>query len=272
QNFTNNIPGGFDDWFPTRFNEENLETIHSLGDKFAPFEFDYLFNVNGADGKKGKKALQKISGPLAKSIDKYHFPFICPVDSFTQELHVLRDEKLQEEVNVDSIYYDISANNILKVCMDPSHGHPIGAGRQITHAYRHNYMKTKEAMIQKAKGRYIPMGTEMMNEVFIDVLDYYQARAGGQPAAPLEGWNIRELLKSGEEELIPMFTYVYHEYGAVRIDGWGKLVEEIGDLYYFTVARTYLWGGIRSEEHTSELQSRENLVCRLLLEKKKAMK
>src|SRR5690606_41973457 len=33
-----------------------------------------------------------------------------------------------------------------------------------------------------------------------------------------------------------------------------------------------LWnqcGGDRSEEHTSELQSRENLVCRLLLEKKK---
>src|SRR5690606_41587847 len=31
------------------------------------------------------------------------------------------------------------------------------------------------------------------------------------------------------------------------------------------------WSGIagtRSEEHTSELQSRENLVCRLLLEKK----
>src|SRR5690606_39764592 len=29
---------------------------------------------------------------------------------------------------------------------------------------------------------------------------------------------------------------------------------------------------IRSEEHTSELQSRENLVCRLLLEKKKSRK
>src|SRR5690606_41528885 len=29
---------------------------------------------------------------------------------------------------------------------------------------------------------------------------------------------------------------------------------------------------IRSEEHTSELQSRENLVCRLLLEKKKIKK
>src|SRR5690606_40057966 len=29
------------------------------------------------------------------------------------------------------------------------------------------------------------------------------------------------------------------------------------------------WIRYRSEEHTSELQSRENLVCRLLLEKKK---
>src|SRR5690606_41488249 len=31
-------------------------------------------------------------------------------------------------------------------------------------------------------------------------------------------------------------------------------------------------GNPRSEEHTSELQSRENLVCRLLLEKKKKNK
>src|SRR2546427_7603675 len=29
------------------------------------------------------------------------------------------------------------------------------------------------------------------------------------------------------------------------------------------------WGAWRSEEHTSELQSQSNLVCRLLLEKKK---
>src|SRR5690606_41699301 len=34
-------------------------------------------------------------------------------------------------------------------------------------------------------------------------------------------------------------------------------------------ARPYNSGPERSEEHTSELQSRENLVCRLLLEKKK---
>src|SRR6266511_6090145 len=32
------------------------------------------------------------------------------------------------------------------------------------------------------------------------------------------------------------------------------------------------WPPMRSEEHTSELQSRENLVCRLLLEKKKKIR
>src|SRR5690606_21945384 len=37
-------------------------------------------------------------------------------------------------------------------------------------------------------------------------------------------------------------------------------------------ARAAARNGGRSEEHTSELQSRENLVCRLLLEKKKQNK
>src|SRR2546427_9463629 len=38
-----------------------------------------------------------------------------------------------------------------------------------------------------------------------------------------------------------------------------------GFLYGLSVADLY----VRSEEHTSELQSQSNLVCRLLLEKKK---
>src|SRR5215813_14878218 len=38
---------------------------------------------------------------------------------------------------------------------------------------------------------------------------------------------------------------------------------------YATIACPDCEGGVRSEEHTSELQSRPHLVCRLLLEKKK---
>ncbi|MCL6444548.1 MAG: DUF6259 domain-containing protein [Alicyclobacillus sp.] len=242
QTYTNCLPGGFDDWFPTRFCQENIETFRRLGDRFAPFEFDYLFNFDGADGDRGKHA-RHIMPPEPMSIDKYKFPFICPADPYTRELHIRRDEHLAQEVSIDAIYYDISANNILKVCMDPSHGHPVGGGREITVAYRDNYRDTKEAMTRVA-GKYVAMGTEMVNEVFIDLLDFYQARAGAQPATSFEGWNIRHLLKTGEAELIPLFTYVYHEYGPVRLDGWGNLTREIGQLFYYTVARTYLWGGV----------------------------
>src|SRR5690606_39689069 len=45
---------------------------------------------------------------------------------------------------------------------------------------------------------------------------------------------------------------------------------DAGDLGHGgQVGSRVVCGGMRSEEHTSELQSRENLVCRLLLEKKK---
>ena len=40
----------------------------------------------------------------------------------------------------------------------------------------------------------------------------------------------------------------------------------------FTIRDIYGGTRLRSEEHTSELQSRFDLVCRLLLEKKKTIK
>src|SRR5207302_2502384 len=53
----------------------------------------------------------------------------------------------------------------------------------------------------------------------------------------------------------------------------GPHVPSTGRLKVFKLMRVAgaYWRGDskRSEEHTSELQSRENLVCRLLLEKKK---
>src|SRR5207302_7216221 len=50
--------------------------------------------------------------------------------------------------------------------------------------------------------------------------------------------------------------------GACRLVGNGGNFLKVPSPPRFPVA-------LRSEEHTSELQSRENLVCRLLLEKKK---
>src|SRR5690606_41084718 len=50
--------------------------------------------------------------------------------------------------------------------------------------------------------------------------------------------------------------------------GFGIQQDEIG-VQCRGVDKNHVGKEIRSEEHTSELQSRENLVCRLLLEKKK---
>src|SRR5688572_31959254 len=55
---------------------------------------------------------------------------------------------------------------------------------------------------------------------------------------------------------------LYHDYTESR-EGSDK---------YLNVVRTGSKVSERSEEHTSELQSQSNLVCRLLLEKKKKKK
>src|SRR5690606_37049399 len=50
------------------------------------------------------------------------------------------------------------------------------------------------------------------------------------------------------------------------------LLQEVVYIMSAGVSQSAQYGVARSEEHTSELQSRENLVCRLLLEKRKVIK
>src|SRR5690606_41734892 len=72
---------------------------------------------------------------------------------------------------------------------------------------------------------------------------------------------------------IASFLFVFMDLGGefyqIKLFASGKNVNR---LFNISVVKSILFLGIiipRSEEHTSELQSRENLVCRLLLEKKK---
>src|SRR5256884_1056791 len=62
-------------------------------------------------------------------------------------------------------------------------------------------------------------------------------------------------------------------YGGLLADEWrsGDTFVQRNDMdqRLFDPTNTFLAGPFRSEEHTSELQSRLHLVCRLLLEKKK---
>src|SRR2546430_14399784 len=67
-----------------------------------------------------------------------------------------------------------------------------------------------------------------------------------------------------------IYTLSLHD--ALPILG-GGVATQYGDGAALLVAAVnilnYVAGQVRSEEHTSELQSQSNLVCRLLLEKKK---
>src|SRR2546430_10957637 len=79
------------------------------------------------------------------------------------------------------------------------------------------------------------------------------------------------------------YTTLFRSFGrAIRL-GEGDEVRDVPhplapggiDLYDFALGDTTTiilpQRAVRSEEHTSELQSQSNLVCRLLLEKKKAI-
>src|SRR5690606_41284517 len=77
----------------------------------------------------------------------------------------------------------------------------------------------------------------------------------------------RKGLYRGELPLIPGAE------GAGRVEAVGPGVDtvEVGQAVAWAMGLgAYAeYTVVRSEEHTSELQSRENLVCRLLLDKKK---
>src|SRR2546427_12365738 len=64
-----------------------------------------------------------------------------------------------------------------------------------------------------------------------------------------------------------IYTLSLHD--ALPIFSQGKIPEffsSLNQVYHCTCITSH---SVRSEEHTSELQSQSNLVCRLLLEKKK---
>src|SRR5688500_19635219 len=63
--------------------------------------------------------------------------------------------------------------------------------------------------------------------------------------------------------------YHYGKHHKAYVDNLNKMIEgtEFADMVLEDIIRKAQ--GARSEEHTSELQSPCNLVCRLLLEKKK---
>lgn len=244
QDFMSGIPGDREGWLPTKFSQKNLDVIKDQGDYSALFEFDYLLG-KGADTGSLAPYLMKISS-FANSLSKDEYLFqaiLCPSNDAVRQFHDDRDKKLVETTGTNALYYDISANNLMKDCESETHDHAPDDTAQISKDYIRNYQSTKIG-IKQALHKEVLMGTEMMNEEFIGTLDFYQARAGGKPVAPLEAWSIRHLIEDGKASVVPLFDYTFSEYGPQRLDGWGKLTKESGDLFFYNVAKIYLSGGL----------------------------
>src|SRR5437868_8019580 len=105
------------------------------------------------------------------------------------------------------------------------------------------------------------MAERRASDVFVECLEAEGVRyVFGIPGE--ETLDLNESLADSSVQFVP----VRHEQGgAYMADAYGRLTGRAG------VCLGTLGPGAtnRSEEHTSELQSRFDLVCRLLLEKKK---
>src|SRR2546430_823882 len=98
--------------------------------------------------------------------------------------------------------------------------------------------------------------------LYRDLLEYVEGRR-----TRLE-WPLDLRLARSEFHRTVLETTARIPYGAVR--SYAGVARELGKPSATrAVAQALRWNPLRSEEHTSELQSQSNLVCRLLLEKKK---
>lgn len=243
--YQNHVPGGLEDWFPTQFHPENLAVARRNGDYVAPFEFDLLFKFEQerSNDEAGVRALQDVPRPTL-SRDEYIFPFMCPASSFLRYLHVARNRMLIKEARVNGVYYDISVNNTRHNCLSDMHDHTPGETAVLTAAYRTILADTAFAMREAANNVPIPQGTETITEQMLLVVAFYQARAEASPAAPFEAMPFRGMIKDGVAEKIPLFTYVYHDYGSMCLGGWAKLSKDQGDFIYFVLGRVFVQGGL----------------------------
>lgn len=222
------------EYLPPTFDEANVAAFDRNGDLLVPFLFrDFIGYGHDTEAH----------GTLAP-ITPFTNAFMCPTTEYWRRWHARTDVALVE-AGVDGIYYDVSASCAAPtLCMNLRHDHPIGFGRHMIDAYAEVFRES-HAQAQAARGsEFLPIGTEVIIENLIGVLDYAQCRAGAGVQATMEGEEWVEWQKQGRAHKIPMWSYVYHEYGPVLLDGWAKLSKRFGEIFYDIAARVALEGGL----------------------------
>lgn len=241
--------GGYNDWSDGRVNPANLAAIRERGDLFAPFLFDLHFSRDATewDAPAPDPATDAVAPwqPYEMIPDPESAPwaYMCPATEAWQAFHGWRDLALYGLYGYDATYYDIGAGLGRVRCDVAAHGHPPGSGRAIVDGYR-AMLARRRGELDAAAGRKVAAGTELISELYLDRFDFYQARAEASVMSMLEGDEFRSGEKAGWAEKVPLFAYVYHDVGPVRLDGNLKAASQFGAIYYWIAARVVAWGGL----------------------------
>jgi hypothetical protein len=166
---------------------------------------------------------------------------MCAGSSYWKRLHAWRDARISRDHDNAALYYDISVNNLVMRCIAEDHDHLPGSGPELAEAFQEMYRTTK-GNASRVRGEAVATGTEVVSEWLLADIDFYQSRAEASPIAPFEVDVFRDWIVDGTAAKVPLFTYVYHDRGPVRLDGWGSLAREAGGLSYWTAARVVLNG------------------------------
>ncbi len=244
---SNEFNSDWDSYFPPNLNYNFIAQINDYGDSFALFEFNTLYNKNHylviSDGwvaraielRNGNKALFT----WTSGSDLREWYFICPSFSEWSSFSLAKD---QEILNYGSngLYHDVGTAAVAPLqCFDATHSHWPKVN--IIPDYIELERLSKELALENGK---YSVGQELIYEQLLPYIDYYQARANAGLLSWMESDRFRVLLANGSATKIPLFDYVYHTHGALRIDGFMMPLTELGGGYYHTLAKTVLEGGL----------------------------
>ncbi len=254
--------GGYNDWSDSRVDPANLQAIREKGDRVALFLFPQHF-ARGAS-EYGNPAPDPPSDPVAPwapyamepDPEQGDWSFICPATAAWQAFYGWRALQLMNLYLPDAEYLDIGPGLGRVRCDDPAHGHPPGWGVPLV-AGAQAMLDSRRDELHARKGAFVPRGTELISELYLDRFDFYQARAQAGPLTMLEGDKFREAVKAGWAAKIPLFDFVYHDHGPVRLDGNLKLASELGGTFFWVAATVVLEGGL--PELNYELSALERL-------------
>ncbi len=255
--------GGYDDWSDDRVDPANLAAIRGKGDRVALFLFPQHF-ARGAN-----EYLHPAPDPardpvapwapfaMAPDPESGDWSYMCPATTAWQDFYGWRAVTLMTRHRAHAEYLDIGPGLGRVHCEDAAHGHPPAWGGPLVDGLG-ALLDARRDELHALRGAYVPRGTELIAEPYLGRFDFYQARAAAGPLAMLEGDRFRAGVKAGWAEKVPLFDYVYHDLGPVRLDGNLKLAPQLGGLFAWVAAKVVLEGGL--PELNYELSALERLA------------